>query len=155
MSIPPAIPPVSPVASTMTDLILEVFRLNGLLVTYGDALSAPFGLTSARWKVMGAIALEGRPITVAQIARRMGLTRQAVQRLADELVGDGLLRRLDNPDHRRAPLIGLTEAGAAGYTAVSGAYAEASERLAAGLAVADLETALSTARRLVARLSSD
>jgi DNA-binding MarR family transcriptional regulator len=153
MSVPPAMPPVSSAAATMTDIILEVFRLNGLLAAYGDALSAPFGLTSARWKVIGAIALEGRPITVAQIARRMGLTRQAVQRLADEMASDGLVRRQENPDHVRAPLIALTQSGAASYAAVSNGYADASERLSAGMSDADLATTLSVVRMLVARLS--
>lgn len=34
-------------------LILEVFRLNGTLIAQGDQKVAPFGLSSARWQVMG------------------------------------------------------------------------------------------------------
>jgi hypothetical protein len=56
----------------MTELILETFRLNGRLLAAGDALVADVGLTSARWQVLGAIALAPVPQPVAHIARNMG-----------------------------------------------------------------------------------
>ncbi|MBV1960931.1 MAG: MarR family transcriptional regulator [Immundisolibacteraceae bacterium] len=56
-------------------MALEVFRLNGMLLAAENRLAQPFDLTSARWQVMGVIHLSGRTLTVAQIARRMGLTR--------------------------------------------------------------------------------
>lgn len=92
-----------------TELILEVFRVNGLLLAAGDRLMKPLSLTSARWQVLGAIA-EG-PATVAQIARAMGLARQSVQRIADVLATETLVRFDPNPNHRRAPLLRLTEEG--------------------------------------------
>ena len=39
------------------------------------------------------------------------MTRQAVQRVANELVGDGLMDLDANPDHRTSPLLRLTKAG--------------------------------------------
>ncbi len=96
------------VATSVTELILETFRLNGQLLDAGDRLTAPLGLTSARWQVLGAIEQEGHPITVAQIGRRMGLSRQAVQRLVNELKADGFVRLEHNPDHKRAKLVALT-----------------------------------------------
>lgn len=101
----------------ITDLILETFGLNGRLLAAGDALVADIGLTSARWQVLGAIALSPVPLPVAQIARNMGLTRQAVQRLANEMASDGLLRFAPNPHHRRAKLVLLTPRGQAAYDA--------------------------------------
>lgn len=83
-------------------------------------------LTSARWQVLGAVALEGRPLTVAQIARRIGLSRQAVQRVANDLTAEDLATFLDNPDHKRAKLLALTEQGRS-------AYAEADARQIAGV----------------------
>src|SRR5258708_24672438 len=99
----------------LTELILETFRLNGRLVAAGDALVADIGLTSARWQVLGAIALSPVPLPVAHIARNMGLTRQAVQRLANEMARDGLVRFMANPHHRRARLVLLTPRGKAAY----------------------------------------
>src|SRR5580704_15137471 len=99
------------VQDAITELVLETFRLNGRLLAAGDALVADLGLTSARWQVLGAVALSPVPLSVAQIARNMGLTRQAVQRLTDEIEGDGLLRFAPNPHHQRAKLVLLTAKG--------------------------------------------
>ena len=88
----------------VTDLVLEVFRLNGELIAMGDAMVAEIGLTSARWQVLGAIALSNTPLPIAQIARNMGLTRQAVQRVANELEAEGFVRFAPNPHHQRAKL---------------------------------------------------
>lgn len=62
----------------------------------------------ARWEVLMAIG-SGR--TVPQIARRMGMARQSVQRLADLLAEARLVRFEANPDHRRSPLLRTTEEG--------------------------------------------
>src|SRR5690349_11983762 len=90
----------------ITALIDEVFQLNGKLLRAGDALSGEFGLTSARWQVLGAIGPDSA--TAAQIARRRGLRRQSVQEVVTRLRADGLVDVRPNPADRRAPLISLT-----------------------------------------------
>src|SRR5271166_2699358 len=95
----------------VTELMLETFRFNGRLLAAGDALVADIGLTSARWQVLGAIALSAVPLPVAHIARNMGLTRQSVQRLVDEMKKEGLVKLAPNRHHRRAQLVLLTEKG--------------------------------------------
>jgi DNA-binding MarR family transcriptional regulator len=95
----------------LTDVILETFRANGLILAAGDELTRPWHLSSARWKVMGAIALARRPLHVAQIARNMGITRQSVHNLVGELVALGLLELAHNPDHKRAALVRLSAKG--------------------------------------------
>ncbi|PCC73045.1 DNA-binding transcriptional regulator, MarR family [Nannocystis exedens] len=112
-----------------TDLILEVFRLNGLLLEAGDRLAAPSGLTSARWQVLG-VADHG-PVTVAQVARTMGLRRQSVQQTADALARDGFVVFVDDPDDRRARRIALTAAGRRALRAVEARHALWVEALAA------------------------
>jgi DNA-binding MarR family transcriptional regulator len=92
-----------------TRLIIEVFRLNGCLLAVGDHLTKDLGLTSARWQVLGAI--DDGPLPVAQIARNMGLTRQAVQRVADDLAAQGFVTFGHNPNHQRAKLVGLSDKG--------------------------------------------
>src|SRR5262245_65949851 len=101
----------TPEGDAATDVVLATFRANGLLLAAGHRLAAQEGLTAARWQVLGAVALAGRPLTVPQIARRMGLTRQAVQATVNQLHRDTLIETSDNPDHRRSPLINLTERG--------------------------------------------
>jgi DNA-binding MarR family transcriptional regulator len=75
-------------------------------------------LTSARWQVLGAVALAERPLTVPQIARRIGLTRQSVHATAKRLIRDGLLELAPNADHRRSQLVRLTDAGRTKYAAL-------------------------------------
>jgi DNA-binding MarR family transcriptional regulator len=99
----------TPAGEAFTNLVLTVFRLNGLLLGAGDRLAAPVGQTSARWQVMGCIDDEAR--TVAEIARIMGLARQSVQRVADLLVKDNLATYEENPAHKRAKLLKLNTRG--------------------------------------------
>jgi DNA-binding MarR family transcriptional regulator len=99
-------------------LILEVFRLNGRLLAVGDRLVAKLGLTSARWQVLAAIAVSPVPEPVARIARGMGLRRQGVRRIVNELAEDGIVAFKENPHHLRANLVVLTEKGRLSYEAV-------------------------------------
>jgi DNA-binding MarR family transcriptional regulator len=101
----------SEAGAAFTELVIEVFRINGAMVAVGDELTRDLGLTTARWQVLGAIGNE--PKTVAAAARQMGLTRQNVQRIADWLVESGIAEFVDNPNHRRAKLVALTKEGAA------------------------------------------
>src|ERR671910_3372069 len=117
-----------------TELVLAIFRANGLLIASGDQLSASEGLTSARWQVVGAIALADRPLTVPQIARRMGLTRQSVHASVNRLVGDGFLELQPNADHRTSSVIGLTKKGSARYEAIDARQVEWINQLSRGIA---------------------
>src|SRR5690242_4288255 len=92
-------------------LVVRIFRLNGLLAAAGDSLARSAGQSSARWQVLAMV--EDRDHTVAETARTLGLARQSVQRVADLLEADGLVRYVDNPRHRRARLIRLTDPGRA------------------------------------------
>ncbi|MEQ8953696.1 MAG: MarR family transcriptional regulator, partial [Gammaproteobacteria bacterium] len=93
------------------DLVLSVFRLNSLLVAEGDNMTEGLGLTSARWRVIAAIALSSAGLTVPGIARVLGQTRQAVQRITDVMVQDGLLEYQANPRHKRSVLVVLSDQG--------------------------------------------
>lgn len=74
------------------------------------------GLTPASWAVLRAAA-DGVP-TVPQVARRLGLSRQSVQRVADRLAESSHLRFVRNPDHRRSLRLQLTETGRAALGAL-------------------------------------
>jgi DNA-binding MarR family transcriptional regulator len=138
-----------------TRLILSTFRANGLLLAVGDRVAGEEGLTSARWQVLGAIALVDRPLTVPQIARRMGLTRQSVHTTVKHLVRDGLLAFAPNADHRRSQLVRVTERGHDAYCALDGRQAEWVNRLAAGIDRDELDTAARVLDELCRRLEAD
>lgn len=94
-----------------TQIVLATFKLSGMLAIEGDRLTQSQGISSARWKVLGALFYAETPQTVSQIARTMGQTRQSVQRLVDIMKQDGLLELLENPEHKRAKLVALTTEG--------------------------------------------
>lgn len=131
----------TPSGDAVTDLILEVFRLNGRLLVAGDRLVAELGLTSARWQVLGAIALSDRPQPVAWLARSMGLNRQGVQRIVNELQKEGLVAFKPNPNHRRAHFVILTGSGKSVYDKAERLQGPWVSSLAEGVSVKDIATA--------------
>jgi DNA-binding MarR family transcriptional regulator len=137
-----------------TEVILSTFRSNGLLLAAGDRLAAEHGLTSARWQVLGAVALAKRPLTVPQIARRMGLTRQTVHTTVNRLLADGLVELVPNADHRRSQLVRLTELGGARYEAIDEEQAVWVNELASGLRRSELETTARVLGELCKRLEA-
>ena len=140
--------------AAITDLILEVFRLNGRLLATGDRLTGDIGLTSARWQVIGAIALAETPQPVANLARNMGLTRQAVQRTVNDLDTRGLVTFATNPHHQRAKLVVLTRKGLAAYTAAATRQAPWADRLAEDHHEKDLASATRVLRALTTKLEA-
>ena len=99
--------------------------------------------------------LADQPLTVPQIARRMGLTRQSVQASVNRLLTDGLVATDANPDHHRSPLVRLTETGAARYRALQRRQSRWITELAAGMQVSDLETAADVLAELGNRLEAN
>jgi DNA-binding MarR family transcriptional regulator len=91
------------------DVLLGLFQLHGRVLEAADVMSGGFGLTGARWQVMKVAARQA--LTVSQIARRLGLKRQSVQRTVDQLAEQGLVELQPNLDHLRAGLVGLSDEG--------------------------------------------
>lgn len=140
--------------SAATELILEVFKLNGRLLAAGDRLSKDIGLTSARWQVIGAVALAEAPQPVANLARNMGLTRQAVQRTVNELHGEGVVTFAANPHHQRAKLVSLTDKGRAAYAEAMRRQVPWVRRLARRLAASDVAAAIRVLKALTTALEA-
>lgn len=137
-------------AKLLTEIVLLVFRVNGRLLSAGDRLVGDLGLTSARWQMLGAVALSDRPRTAPQLAARMGMTRQAAQKQLDLLMEDGLVAAEANPGHARSPLYGLTRKGTSVYAATERVQTAWASRLADSLSTRDLETT----RQLLENLSN-
>jgi len=144
-----------PLEQVLGGLIQEVFRLNGRLLAAGDELVAPVGLSSARWQVLWAIDLAPAPQPVAHLARAMGLNRQGVQRIVNELEADGLVAFRDNPNHRRAKLVEMTSAGRKAYRAADQRRRPWLGALGEGLSAAEVQAAGNVIRALRRRLERD
>lgn len=68
------------------------------------------GLTVATRHVLEKVAEEGSQ-AVPSIAESLGVERQHVQRSVNTLIGEGLVKRTNNPEHRRSYLVHATPKG--------------------------------------------
>ncbi|MGE3936328.1 MAG: MarR family winged helix-turn-helix transcriptional regulator [Rhodospirillaceae bacterium] len=141
-------------AHTKADLVplivADVFELAGAFRAHGDRIAATVGQTQARWQVLSAAS--DAPRTVPQIARRLGVTRQGVQRLADALVADGAAAYRPNPDHRGSPHLVLTEPGRTALARLTEAAGRYHAAVAAPLDAETLRAVRDGLRRLIGTL---
>lgn len=138
-------------ADEIASLIADVYELAGALRRIGETVAAAEGQSQARWQVLSAVS--ERPETVARSARRLGVTRQAVQRVANELVNEGMAEFRDNPDHRTSPLLNLTESGRATLVAINRRARDVNRRLGRRLGAADVEATREGVQRFIAALA--
>ena len=145
--------PQTEAGAVLTDVVLTTFRLNARLLEVAQVLGANGGLTAAWWQVLGGVL--DQPRSVAGIARRMGMTRQGVQRVADLLVARGLAEYRPNPDHRRAKLLACSEAGYWAIRRIALVQHPFANRVGAEVGAEQLRGALETMRHLVGVLEAD
>jgi DNA-binding MarR family transcriptional regulator len=129
---------------------VTTFKLNGQFLALAEELARPAGLTAAWWQVLGAVLDE--PLTVAGIAREMGITRQSVQRVADILAERGLAQYRPNPAHRRAKLLTPTGQGRAAIARIGPGHAAAAGQLTKALGEQQLADAVAALQALSAAL---
>jgi DNA-binding MarR family transcriptional regulator len=135
-----------------TEFILEAATLGGIFTALGERLAKLANQTLARWVILDAS--EDKPSTVAEIARRRGIARQAVQRVADLLERDGLVSYTTNPGHRRSRLLRPTARGREVLHAISVAQKAWADALGAEIGATKLKNAtalVSQIRREVSR----
>jgi DNA-binding MarR family transcriptional regulator len=138
---------VSRKGEAIAELMLEVaqcfFRIRalgqktGLITSWGGGA---FGF-------MRSLALLG-PLTVPQIAQMRPTSRQRMQRLADELAAEGLVKFVDNPKHRRSKLVQLTPKGDVRYRELNARFLAIASTKGAALSEADIRKTTEIVRRL-------
>ena len=134
-------------AEAVAELMLEVaqcfFRIravgqkSGLITSWGGGA---FGF-------MRSLALLG-PLTVPQIAQMRPTSRQRMQRLADELAAEGLVKFTDNPKHRRSKLVQLTRKGDARYRDLHTRFMAIAATVGVSLSEADIRHSTEVVRQL-------
>lgn len=134
-------------AKFLTEIVLLVFRLEAGFMQAADQISAPAGLTAARWKVLGAVL--GEPRTVAEIGRVMGLARQSVQRLADILVAEELAIYAENPRHKSAQLLMPSKRGRAAIARLADRQASWANRVSRPFTAKQLAACRDMLRELI------
>ena len=132
--------------AALASFIADVVELAGLFRQVGDETARQEGQTQALWYALSVFSAE--PLTVSQAARRLGTTRQAVQRTANELLARGLAVTERNPDHRASPFVILTSQGQATLARISKTAMQARRQWFSDHDAAALTAAHAEVRRL-------
>ena len=138
----------------VSQLVLGIFRLNGQIAAWGDHFAATSQLTTARWQVLGAIATSETPLTAPQIAERMGISRQGVQKQLNLLLDGELVNAQDNAAHKRSPCYTLTASGQALLDDISARWREQASVWAQDYPPETLVTALAVLETLSRQIQS-
>lgn len=131
----------------MEALFAELFEAAGTGRRWGEILASSQGLTQAQWQTLWTAA--NAALTVPQIARRLGVSRQNVQRVANDLAAAGMAAFRQNPDHKSSPLLELTPAGRRALDNINTAAAGSNQALLERLS----EPGIDELRRLITDLS--
>lgn len=134
-------------------VVADIFDAAGVLRRDGERSASSAGQTQARWQLMSVVS--AGEWTVPMAADRLGTSRQAVQRIANELVDDGLAAFVDNPRHRRSPFLCLTDDGRRVLAAITGQAERRHQALLAKLDTVDLVEIRAGLRRLTAAVRSE
>ena len=94
-------------------------------------------------------------IRLTALAERLGVTKQAVQQLVDELDDIGLVERIPDPSDGRAKLIRWTSAGRDGLDAGLGLLEKLEEELAEAVGRPELRVAHRVLLRIVEHIEAD
>ncbi|HEY7010495.1 MAG TPA: MarR family winged helix-turn-helix transcriptional regulator [Jatrophihabitantaceae bacterium] len=134
----------------MQQMYADLFEAAAIGRQQGEQMASSVGQTQARWQTMWTI--ESAPLTVPQVARRLGVSRQNIQRIADELRREQLLCLIDNPDHKTSPLLHLTDAGRKDLAAINAAAEDAHQRMLAHFSQRDVKTFRALLAKFVAAI---
>ena len=84
---------------------------NGVENHVRSRLRQQFDITLPRFDLMAQLERAPKGMKMGELSRRMMVTGGNVTGITDQLVGEGLVERLDNPGDRRAYIVRLTAAG--------------------------------------------
>lgn len=132
-------------------IVADVYELAGRFRDAGEAIARTVGQTQARWQVMSAASAD--PRTVPQIARRLGVSRQNVQRIADLLVKENWAGFEPNPDHKGSPYLVLNPRGRDTLAKITKAAGQSQAQLARKLSGTDVGALHRGLRRLIQALN--
>jgi DNA-binding MarR family transcriptional regulator len=134
-------------AEAIADLMLQVAQCFFRIRAVGQKTGFITSWGGGAFGFIRSLALLG-PLTVPQIARMRPTSRQRMQRLADELAGEGLVKFIDNPKHRRSKLVQLTRKGEARYCEMNARFLVIASTMGVALSEADIRKTTEIVRQL-------
>ncbi|MDB4976710.1 MAG: transcriptional regulator, MarR family [Myxococcaceae bacterium] len=100
-------------ASTLQLLFKAARLLDEQALARVAAQQGAVRLRRSHMSLLPHLALEGTRIT--ELAERLGISKQAVSQLVDDLEGFGVVERVPDPDDARARRVAFTRRGRAGF----------------------------------------
>jgi DNA-binding MarR family transcriptional regulator len=100
--------PLPPSLTVWTGYLLG--RAARLCRDYFDALVEPLGIHGRHFSVLAVLG-EEKPVSQVEMGERLGIDRNTMTLLLDDLEARGLVTRRRDPRDRRAHLVSLTDAG--------------------------------------------
>ncbi|MGI6851840.1 MarR family winged helix-turn-helix transcriptional regulator [Mesorhizobium sp. 1B3] len=134
-------------SEAIAELMLEVAQCFFRIRAVGQKTEHITNWGGGAFGFMRSLALLG-PLTVPQIAQMRPTSRQRMQRLADELAAEGLVKFIDNPRHRRSKLVQLTSEGEARYRELDARLLAIASTVGAALGEADIRKTTGIVRTL-------
>ena len=140
-------PIVDSKAEAVAELMLEVAQCFFKIRALGQKTGFITGWGGGAFGFMRSLVLLG-PLTVPQIAQMRPTSRQRMQRLADELAAEGLIKFVDNPKHRRSKHVRLTPKGDARYRELNAWLLSIASTMGVAVSEADIRKTIEIVRHL-------
>jgi len=134
-------------AEAIAELMLEMAQCFFRIRAVGQKAGFITSWGGGAFGFMRSLALLG-PLTVPRIAKMRPTSRQRMQRLADELAAEGLVKFIDNPKHRRSKLARLTPKGDARYRELNARFLLIASTMGVALSEADIRKTIEIVRHL-------
>jgi len=140
-------------ADLMAALIIEILNSFFALRQAGQELDMVSESGGGLWGLMRILHDEG-PQRLSDVARRRSVSRQYIQKIANQLADGGLVRMKIDPSDRRAKRMVLTAKGRARYDELNQRFLRVVAALAPDFTAAELKTAVKTVASVRAGLLS-
>jgi len=101
------------------ELFREVFALRDALAGVMDQVHEQTGLSTPKRRALNTLQ-QGGPATMPDMAHALGVSRQFMRAVCNELLAEGQAEFVDNPRHKRSKLVILTEQGRAALERAQG-----------------------------------
>ena len=141
-----------------TSLLLEKL-LHEVLAAFFDLRAAgqKYGLVTEQgagsWGLLRMLKIDG-PMTVPEVARYRSVSRQYIQKLANELIDSGWITLGENPAHKKSKRLHITRVGEMKLGEMTLQIRETMEKLAPSFSANSLQVSIKTIGELRKQLTS-
>ncbi len=136
---------------SLTRLIREVRTCFNQLRSLAESTNADLEVTASMRAILESL-FRDVPMTVPDLARARGTSRQHVQKAINGLPDQGLVTAVENPGHKRSVRDHLSPEGRGVFAEIGSREAAPMRALSQALDLAEIETAAAVLSRLNQRL---